>query len=153
LVAERREERPAFAREARFEARGAVAVAASPRLGAAQIAAAAPCVGVLNFHQIEEGQPVLAFLGEWRRAIAHLDPLNASVLELSRGFHIAEIFVAGNRARSERAVGDGRGERFCLTRFESSRDKVAHLTILRHGFMAPALLPNAETWFAEGGIT
>src|SRR5258708_31133412 len=71
--------------ETRVEARGAVAVAARPRLGAIAIAAPAGGVGGLHLLQRAVSLPVVSLLLEPGRAVADLDPLHAAVLELSRG--------------------------------------------------------------------
>ena len=71
-----------------------------------QIAAAAARVRVLDLFEVEELLPVLALFGERRRAVADLDPLHAPVVELPRGVHVAEVFVAGDRAAAERAFVD-----------------------------------------------
>ena len=75
---------------------------------AVQVAAAAADVRVLDLLEGEVRLPVRAFLGERRRAVADLDPLHAAVVELARGIHVPEVFVAGHRAETERSVGNRR---------------------------------------------
>src|SRR5262245_34126279 len=119
-------ERLALGCQTRFEARRTIAVAAGPRFGAVQIAASAPCVRVLHFDEVEVLFPVLALFLERRRAIAHLDPLHASILELARNLHIAEVLVAGDRAEPERFALDRVRQRVALAVFQSRRDQVPH---------------------------
>ena len=129
----RRRNRATLGRRARFEARGAVAVAARPRLVPVQVAAAAARVRVLDFLEVKELFPVLALFGQRRRAVADLDPLHAAVVELARGVHVAEVLVAGDRSASERAVVDRTCERLTLPGFDSGGDQIAHRSILPRG--------------------
>src|SRR5439155_17218450 len=96
----------AFGSEACFEPRGAVAVDAGPRLGAVQITAPRARVRVLYSHEIEILLPMRPFLLQRRRAEAHLDPLHAAVLELTRLIHVSQILIARDRSFAERAVID-----------------------------------------------
>src|SRR4051812_32919345 len=94
--------RTALRCETSLESLAAVAVAAAPRLGAVEIAAAAARVRILNLVEREVRLPVVALFGERRGAVAHLDPLHAAIVELTGGVHVAEVLVAGHRAAAER---------------------------------------------------
>jgi len=69
-------------------------------------------VGVLYFLECKIFFPVLALFRERRRAEAHFNPLNTSVVELARSFHVAEIFIAGDRSAAEHALNYGASEGF-----------------------------------------
>src|SRR6185295_10507091 len=129
----RRTEPTTLGFEARLEARGAVAVAARPGLEARLVAAPAAGVCVLDFFEGKEGFPVLALFGQRRGAVADLDPLHAAVVELTRGVHVAEVLVAGDRSAPERPVLDRARERFALAGFDSGGDEVPHPQILPRG--------------------
>src|SRR5438876_12427919 len=116
--------------ETRFEAGGAVTVAARPWLRTVEVAAARTCVRGLHFVQVEELFPVLALFGERRRTVAHLDPLHAAVVELTRIGHVAEVFVARDRALAERAVVDRLSQRFVVSRLYARGDEVSHDVIV-----------------------
>ena len=117
--------------EPRFELRGAIAVPTRPRFGSVQVAAPAAGVGVLDFDEREKFFPVLALLSQRRRAIADLDPLHASILELACLVHVAEVFAACDGALAERPVLDGTLERLRVAGLDGGRDEVAHESILR----------------------
>src|SRR4051812_12944702 len=126
LGAERLEERTTLRGEARFEAGRAVAVAAGPRLGAVQIAAAAARVGVLHLLQIEVLLPVLTFFRQRGIAVADFHPLHASILVRARLAHVAEVFVAGDRTPAQRVLVDGPLEGLRPVRLHARRDEIAH---------------------------
>ncbi len=86
-----------------------------------------------TFSRVKEGFPVLALFGQRRRAVADLDPLHAAVVELTRGVHVAEVLVAGDRSASERAFVDRPCERLTLPGFDSGGDQVPHRSILPRG--------------------
>src|SRR5437764_10767906 len=109
---------------------GAVAIAARPWLGAVQIAAAAARVGVLDSVEREIRLPVVALLGERRRAVADLDPLDAAVLELTRRRHVAQILAAGDGSASERLLFDRALERMLASGLHPRSDQIPHYTAL-----------------------
>src|SRR5262245_7058381 len=96
--------RPSLRGEPCLEARRAVAAAARPRLGPAPVAAATARVRVLHFVQREVLLPVRLLLGERRRAVADLDPLDAAVVEPTCLGHVAQVLVAGDRSAAERPL-------------------------------------------------
>ena len=130
LLLERREKRAAAAGEPGFEAGGAVAVAARPRLGAVFVAASASRVRVLDLFEIEILVPVFALFLQRRRAEAHLDPLHTAVVVLARVGHVAQVLAAGDRSATERAIVDRLAQRGRLTVSDAGRDQIAHRIIV-----------------------
>ena len=95
-----------FCCKAGFKTGGAVTVVARPRFGAIQIATAASRVRVLDFQELEVFFPIRAFLREWRPAVANLNPLHSTILELACLSHISEVFIAGDRPFPQGSVFD-----------------------------------------------
>src|SRR5690348_7719331 len=114
-----------------LESIGAVAVGAGPWLFAVEVAAAAPRVCVLHLDEIEVLLPIRTFFRERRRAVAHLHPLNAVIVVLARGVHVAEILVARDRSVAERAAVNRAVERRAATRLHARGDEVAHGSIVQ----------------------
>src|SRR5438876_67261 len=115
----------------RFETIGAIAIPARPRFGAVRIAAAAPRVRVLHFGEHEVLLPVRTFFRERCRAVAHLDPLHASIVELTCVRHIADVLVPRDRSAAERAIVDRPFEQLSASTPDPSRNEVPHYLIVR----------------------
>jgi len=85
---------------------------------------------VLHARELEVALPVRALLGERRRAVADLDPLERAVVGAARGLHVAEVFAFGDGTAAEGAAVDrvehGAGE----AGFELGADEVAHAVVL-----------------------
>src|SRR5262249_52002040 len=112
---------------------GAIAGSARPRLFAVPVAAAAPCVGVLDFLQREVRFPVLALLRQGRRAVADFHPLHAAIGELPRLRHVPEVFVARDRSSAEGAIVDRLRKRGGLSWFHTRRYEIPHGSIVVNG--------------------
>ena len=76
--------------------------------------------------------PVLALFVQRRRAVADLDPLHAAVVELTRRLHVAQVLVAGDRARGRAFRRRSRVERGRAARLHPRGDQVAHVRAARH---------------------
>jgi len=116
----------AFASKPFFEAGCAIAVVAGPVLGTVQIATSTARVRVLNFHEVEILLPVRALFLQRRGAIADLDPLHGSILELPRLRHVSKVFIPRDRSSAERAVLDRAVERLFLARLHFGGDEISH---------------------------
>jgi hypothetical protein len=86
----------ALGREACLQAYGAIAVIAGPMFGSVPVAAAAPCVRVLDFQQVEIFLPVRTLFRERCGTVTDFNPLDAAVFHLASGLHVAKILIAGN---------------------------------------------------------
>src|SRR5262249_8612082 len=107
----------------------AVAVFARPCFGPAQIAVAASRVSILYLEEFKILFPVRSLFGKRRWTIAHLDPLYAIVCLTSLG-HISKVFIACNRAPSERFVLDCLEKRTLTAGLYFGGNEVSHGGIL-----------------------
>ena len=89
-----------------FQALGAIAIVAGPRLGAILVTAAPPIVRILNFAEFKIFLPVWALFLQGSWAIANLNPAGGFV-RAKPGFpHVAQVFALGNRALAEGFIFD-----------------------------------------------
>ena len=108
---------------------GAITIAAGPRLGPVFVAAILTIVCVFNFEQVEILLPVRAFLREWRGTKAGLNPMSISVDRQACVLHVMDIFVAGDRATSNRRVLNILEKCLFAARLKARFDEVTHTSI------------------------
>lgn len=101
-----------------FQPGGAVAIAASPRLGAVQVAATAAIVRVFDLNKIKMFFPVGTLFLKRLRTKAGLNPTYGSVVHKPRLLHVAYILVAGDRTFAQRAVFNCFAKRLLVFFFE-----------------------------------
>ena len=94
-------ERPTFTGKLRFKPLGAIAIIAGPVFGSVEIAAAASCVGVLHFKEVEIFLPIRAFFGERRGAIADFNPLDTPVIEQQKALAEVARYLTGRDTADE----------------------------------------------------
>ena len=123
---ERGSERTALACQTRLEARGAVAVAARPRLGAVQIAAAAARVRVLHFVEREDSLPSTPALRQAASRSSRPRPTARGRRRAARRGHVAEVLVAGDRAAPSDPSSIASSSACFLSGLHSRRDQIAH---------------------------
>src|SRR5262245_14654908 len=124
-------ERFSFGRKASFEPSCAIAIVTRPAFRAVQVAAAAACVGILNFQEIEILFPVRTFLIERCGTVADLHPLHPAVGQLTCFFHVPLVLISSDGASPERAIVDGTFESLFFAFFYFCCDEITHRSILR----------------------
>jgi len=92
------EEGLACALQSLFEAGGAVAIAASPGLGAVFVAAFAAVVGILHLHKFKILFPIRTLFLERCGAVTDFDPAHRFIGTNPRIVHIAEVLALSDRA-------------------------------------------------------
>lgn len=111
-----------------FESLCAIASAACPWVLAVQVAAVFASVCVLNAEHFKIFFPIGTFLGEWCWAKANLYPTDHASLIDASVLHVLKIFVAGDRALSQRPFINGPHQSTCVPRFHACFNEVAHAT-------------------------
>jgi hypothetical protein len=109
-----------------FESLGAVAIRARPRFGAVLVPAIFAVVRVLDAQQFKKFFPVRPFLRQWCVAKAGLDPVCDAIRADPRVLQIVNVFIAGNRALAERAIGDGLPQIFFASLFHAGFNEITH---------------------------
>ena len=88
-------------------------------------------MSIVNFFEREVFFPVLALLGERRRAETNLDPLHAAIGKHASRVHIAEVFISRDGALAERPVLNRAREWLGLIFLEPGSNEVAHISFYR----------------------
>jgi hypothetical protein len=87
-----------------FEAHGAIAISAGPRLGAIFVAAFAAVVRILHLDQLKIVFPVRTLFLKRRRTVTDFHPAHRLIGTHSRVVHVAQVFALRNRACAKRAA-------------------------------------------------
>ena len=109
-----------------FQSFRAITMAARPRFGTVFVPAISAVVRVLDVQQFEEFFPVRPFLGQWRIAKTGFHPVSHAVGTDARLLQVPGIFVTGDRALPERAVGQSLQQGFFPAGLYAGFDEITH---------------------------
>jgi hypothetical protein len=83
-------------------------------------------MGILDFQQLKVFLPVWALFGKRGRTVAHLNPLNTAIFQLTSRLHVAKVFLTGDRPQTQRAIFDRLGQSIVLARLHSGGYEISH---------------------------